>query len=804
MKNIPLKSLVIFISALIILIGCMPLSAFAEPEEEALGDIITVKTESALFREIEDAQTNDTIKLAKNINISECLKIASGKKLILDLAGKTIDRGLKTCTEDGSVIIVEKGATLTVKDSTNENKGVITGGASYNGGGISNFGTLTVTGATICNCIASNNGGGIYNAPSATLTLNGGVIKENKAENGAGIFNSEKSNLNFICGSYKVKELSKLKTYYTNASITNNTASEKGSGIYNCAVLNMEDSPNISGNSKGDDIYLEKGRTIRFTEAIDVKDKIGITMQDSDAAFTSNYSKYQTKTPSTFFKTNDSSKIVKLTSDRSEAILRGGKKTLVEAYDDGEELKDLIAYEEFDSPQDAWNRASALAKSGSFSKEGNKVEITLGSDWTHDKELVLKDYTNIIIDLNGHYIKRNRNRKPIENGGIFRLKLGARLTVNDSNPDSNGYDGIKGGVITGGASSNSGGAVTLEYASGLRMTGGTIYDCISTNNGGGICCEPGTEFVSMENSAINYCQALDGADGGGIYAERLSKLSIHDCVIRDCYSEESGGAIYSEGGHNCLFMLGRNVISGNKCEDDGGALWLSFAGNEGGHADSCIFSGNKAAGDGGAVFVEKNSNKYMEEKAEGILFRESLFSGNECGGDGSAIFVNRDNVVLVSSTVTKNKAGDTGAVFLSHRAAVAGYDISVKGSVVIRDNTAKDSAHKDLVLQNFGVTHNYVYCAGLYDDAYISISVCESGKVKIIKNVNEYQLTFFHPENGKLRFEKEKDVEATLVTASVFGKGKYAIILIPLAAALIAAAAVIHKKKKGAADNDAE
>ena len=795
MKNKFLKSIVLFLS-LIIVIGSCPFSAFAEPEEETSGVITTVRNENALFSAVENAQENDTVKLAKDINISECLKIESGRKIILDLAGKTINRGLKTCTEGGSVILVEKGSALRVVDSTNENKGVITGGASDNGGGISNFGKLVLAGGTIDNCSASLCGGGIYNAPSATFSAYGGVISNNNAKNGAGIFNSENATISFERGSYKVKELSKLKTYYTNISIKSNKASEKGSGIYNRSVLNMQDSPIVSGNYKDDDIYLEEGKTIRFTGEADIKEKIGITAQGEDAVFTSGYSKYQTKTPQTFFKAVDSSAIVKLNSDMSEAILKSGKKTLVEVFEGGEGLKNISAYELFDSPQEAWNKASAL------SKKGNKIVITLGSDWTHDKELIVKDETEITIDLNGHYIKRNRNLNLIDNGGIFRLKYAAALEIIDSNPNSAGYDGIKGGVITGGASKNSGGAVTLEYASGFRMEGGTIYDCVSSKSGGAIYCINGAKYISMEKSSINYCRALDGANAGGIFADRIRKLSIHDCIIKDCSSDESGGAIYFVGGEYSLFMLGNNVISGNKCEEDGGALWLSFAGDEGGHADKCIFSGNKAGGDGGAIFVEKNSERIREGKPEGVLLRYSLFSENESGADGSAVFVNKDNVVLVSSVITNNKAGDRGAVFLSHKAGVQGYDISVNGSVVIRDNKAKDSAHKDLVLQNFGATHNYVYCAGLYDDAYISISVCESGKVKIIKNVSEHQLSFFHPESGKLKFEKEKDVEATLVTATVFKNGKGAVVMIPLAAVVIAFAAVIYKKKKGGSRNE--
>ncbi len=80
----------------------------------------------------------------------------------------------------------------------------------------------------------------------------------------------------------------------------------------------------------------------------------------------------------------------------------------------------------------------------------------------------------------------------------------------------------------------------------------------------------------------------------------------------------------------------------------------------------------------------------------------------------------------------------------------------------------------------------------------------ESGKVKVLRNVNSYQLNYYHPEKGTLSFESEKTVDATLVTASVFSKGSYVAIIaiLGLAAAGIATAVIYKKKKKGAVKND--
>ena len=148
--------------ALILAAGMVPfnpVTAFAA---------VSVKNETALFNAVKkvinssDEDNDGIIKLTKDIDISECLRIPSGRPVTIDLNGYMLNRGLSECRDIGSVIRVEPGAVLTIKDSSNDNSGSITGGASWNGGGVCNHGTLTLEGGTISGNKALHNtyGGG--------------------------------------------------------------------------------------------------------------------------------------------------------------------------------------------------------------------------------------------------------------------------------------------------------------------------------------------------------------------------------------------------------------------------------------------------------------------------------------------------------------------------------------------------------------------------------------------------------------------------------------------------------------------
>lgn len=805
------KKILLLMLTLMFIVGIMPLfsiTALAAKTTNAGNETALIKAVNA----------GGDVKLTKDITLTDVLRIPTGKTVTLDLNGKTLNRGLTECQDLGSVIRVEPGATLTVKDSSNKNSGVITGGASWNGGGICNHGTLTIKGGTISGNKALHEryggGGGIYNGSyngsKATLTLEGGVIEYNKARDGGGIYNSD-GTVMIHKGSYSVTVLSQLKTYETNVTIKNNEASplvsggsSSGSGICTFRDISIQDAPVISGNKDDKDIYLLTGKVLKLTGKLKKTAVIGIETEDYDNIITSGYFTYQTEDPNEFFKPADTNHIIRMSATKEnggEVMARASTKTLIELYNSSNrsvrKASELLLRAEYDDPNYAY--LVTLGAVGS-ALSSCRIEMTLGSDWIHDFQITAPANGYLVIDLNGHRIVRNRNGKKIDNGGVFLVKEGGTLTINDSNPNKyNGYSAMRGGMILGGANSNGGGGITVEKGANLYMNGGTIYDCRTDYHGGGICAMEDAKIIVLKRCNIRKCYAMDSADdcsGGGIYAKTVSRLELENVTLFGCYSEDSGGGLYYYGGLNGIFIVSACTFHSNNCKDDGGAAY--FSASEGGYFDKCYFTSNSAGDDGGCIYVVKNGNRvYDLKKDEPVMIRECEMISNVCGDEGSAVFVDRNDVVFVTDKIMKNAAGDKGAIYVSHNAGRYGYDISVKGLTIVDNNEATTPDRANIVLENYGATHNYIYCAGLYEGSSIWLSTLDSGKVKVLRNVDSYQLRYFHPEVGTLSFEGEKTMEANLVTASLFSNASFIVILALSGAAIVAAAvAVIYKKKK--------
>ena len=811
-----MKRIIPVLLSFIIVAAMMPFMALTA---FAANSVASVTTEAALIKIV---NAGGTVKLNKDIVLTDVLRIPTGKEVTLDLNGYTLNRGLTECRDLGSVIRVEPGAVLTLKDSSNKNSGVITGGASWNGGGICNHGTLTVEGGTISGNKSLHNtyggGGGIYNGSyngsKATLTLKGGVIAYNEARNGGGVYNSD-GTVVIQKGSYSVTVLSQLKTYDTNVTIKNNSATVSGSGIYTERDIQIQDAPNISGNENDEDIYLLYGKVLKLTGKLRKTAVTGIKTEAYDNIITSGYFTYQTEDPNEFFKPTDKSGVVRMSNTKEnggEVMIKYSGKTLLEIYKSANrsqrKASELLIRQEFDNPSQAM--ANLIVKYMTSAVIGYRVELTLGSDYTFDGQLTVPSNAYLVVDLNGHNICRTRNGKKIDNGGVFLVKEGGTLTINDSNPTvSTDWGNIKGGIIMGGANSTGGGGITVEKDANLYMNGGTIYDCRTDFHGGGICAKEGAKLIVLKNCRIHYCHTMnssDDANGGGIYVKSASRLELENVQVTTCSSEDYGGGVYYYGGNNGIFIISACTFDNNTCKDDGGAVY--FSSSEGGYFDKCTFTSNTAHDDGGAIYTVKNGLRVADvKKDEPVMIRECTMRNNKADDEGSAIFVDREDVVFVTDTITGNTAGDKGAVYVSHKAGRYGYDISVKGLTVVANNKSGTANRANIVLENYGATHNYIYCAGLYEGSNVVFSTLASGKVETLRNVDSYQLRYFHTETGSLSFEGRETVEAPLVTASLFAGGSIiAFIALAVVAAGAATIAITYKmkKKKGGAGNDEE
>ena len=440
--------------------------------------------------------------------------------------------------------------------------------------------------------------------------------------------------------------------------------------------------------------------------------------------------------------------------------------------------KKQIAHRWYESMDELWNNLGPVASSD------RHTEIKMYANWDISEEKELSHYScDVTLDLNGHNIIRHTdNNKQVKNGGIFRISSNAHLTIIDSDPDSEGYDGIKGSVITGGASTNGGGAFTVTDSAKLTLAGGTIYKCTTNEYGGAVMLKGSSEkhpSLDMKDSRVYFCQttgALSNCHGGAIYADKAD-VTISDAQFDSCYSEDNGGAIYMNSGS--LNIKNSKFVS-NHCLDYGGAIFIS-----GGSLRISFgrFSSNEAKKDGGALYVDAD---------DGSRIRDSVFNKNKSYGNGGAIYVNDIGAFLIDTDVIANSAaGYGGGIYVDSR-----YDIGVKGLVRIYNNSGKDERN-NLTLQDGFATRAYLSDGGLYEGSKIGLS-STSLNVKYADDISVYQEEYFFPEQGYLTRYHPYQREAP-VYSSVFSNGGYTWLVIGIVLLVLCGAvtyAVLTKKKK--------
>ena len=233
-----------------------------------------VSTETELKEAIAEGKK---ARMTINITLSSTLTIVNGKDASIDMNGFTLARSLTAASDQGSVIRVESGGKLSLSDEKYAEqaitKSTVTGGMATNGGGICNYGTLTLRYVNITDCYATNSGAGVYNAYKASLDVTGGIISNNVClDKGGGIFNDgtiditktvrEKNKAKLGGGIYNYNF---VKDLY-NATLQENEAHSSGGGIYNdqdCAlyISGAEIFNNRVGAGQGGGIY-NKGKTV--------------------------------------------------------------------------------------------------------------------------------------------------------------------------------------------------------------------------------------------------------------------------------------------------------------------------------------------------------------------------------------------------------------------------------------------------------------------------------------------------------------------------------------------------------------
>ena len=204
-------------------------------------------------------------------NGESTITVLRGSTLVLDGIIVTHNSGAL-----GRGVYVDYGAVLTLNSGEITENNIYTGGAiSENtfGGGVYNEGTVIINGGTIHKNSAYN-GGGLYNL--GIFKLNDGSFTKNKAEGaGGGIFNSGYSGTFTLTGGLINENTAGngggVYNYYafdmTGGVISGNTANYYGGGVYNFrdATVTLEGDGVISKNTAGYDgggVYNIRGATV--------------------------------------------------------------------------------------------------------------------------------------------------------------------------------------------------------------------------------------------------------------------------------------------------------------------------------------------------------------------------------------------------------------------------------------------------------------------------------------------------------------------------------------------------------------
>ncbi|MCR5797392.1 MAG: hypothetical protein K6G63_05685 [Eubacterium sp.] len=692
------------------------------------------------------------------------IDIENNMDVTIDLNGHTIDRGLSESVDDGYAIKVQSGGVLTLTNSASK-AGIITGAFNMsNGGGIvcEDKSELNIEKGIKITGNHAKNGGGIYLGSDSEAYLGDVEIFENDVPgNGGGIYGG-KSIITFLGGKTKI--------------IDNTKNDEEDNDLY--IPSDMEKLRFWQWSDREE----KKGKKV-YSEEFKRGSRIGILLQEMEKEISDGYGQCNPLEASIYFFYNTGEYVVsedrkksEVTIERDPEKVHDSVSTELEIYKNGK----LKSREKFTTFKQAFEAGL---------KCDDEAIVTMGDDYLPSSEIVVGKGQEVIVDLNGHYIKRDMKKEysTEKNGSVFHVKEDGKLTIRDSHPKKKGYDGVRGGVITGGASSNGGGGVTVDEDGTFLMEGGTIYDCVTDYNGGGVYVDVGSKNTkfTMTGGRIYHCRVLDSIDkchGGGIYMGE-GKLSIKDATIDNCYTEDNGGALFCRRGEVKLDSV---KFVGNRAAKNGGAIYVDldlkkYSGTLM-YARKCIFTDNQAGQDGGALCMRDNP-----ENKGAVTFDRCVFRGNKAEENGGAIVVIDDGLVLSNTEITGNTAGGYGGgVFVDYR-----YDINLKGVVVIKDNTSKkESRCNDLALEDAAFGTAYVYSGGLVRGAWIGIGSTSSKSIRLAKNITVYEMNYFHVNKGSIGAEETKKIAADMVvTASLFGTGN--IVRIVLSGGVLVLAAVL-------------
>lgn len=447
---------------------------------------------------------------------------------------------------------------------------------------------------------------------------------------------------------------------------------------------------------------------------------------------------------------------------------------------------EVFSYSSF---EDAWNRAAELGNSG-------EVTFSLNKNWEADDTgslgsgygfsggaLSYSGRNNLTLDLNGCSIDRNLFA-PRSNGAV--IYVNSTMTIIDSKSGEYTVSELfRGGAVMNGSNSARGGGIVVSDNATLNISGGTILNCVSSDDGGAISIVGSGARLNVNGGAFYGNRTYDSSGeccGGAIYSSKAT-VDISNAVFEGNYAEDNGGAIYAVDGG---LSISNSSFYSNSSTEEGGAI--SVDGSVRTVIRDSLFYANSSDDDGGAVYCDSDGGTY---------FYDCSMYYNHSASEGGAIHVNDDKVFIIGGAYRYNTADEYGGgIYVDSM-----NDINASGKLIIKDNLSKGK-ESDLCLQDGVASTAYLYCGGFYEGSAIYLCSTGTGSRLAIKGIDKFQY------NNYIRFDSgfTADKLTTIAVsssgiraiASVLGNGNVAYIGVSVvfAAAMIVVSVSIKKKRE--------
>jgi len=613
-------------------------AAGAETEEEAAGDQGPV--EAVSWDGVQEAfNAGRNVELSGNISgegKDQPLTVSADTIVTLDLNGYTIDRKAGDIENFNSVIMVE-GGELTLKDTSVDKTGLITGGNASWGGGVQvtcfgdKRGKFTMIGGKISGNRATYGGG--VSIFDSDFIMKGGEICENVAA--ADFYGGGEGGGVCVYGLYSDATM----TMNGDATIQKNYA-KIGGGIYCIADTNYKTLVNMSGGC------------IQHNEATEWGG--GVYVFNSDFTMSSGSFIKDNRAGSDITKGYGGGIYVHGNDGDSSLSMNGGGIENNTATEDGGGVYIITEY-----------GGNADFKLNGGYINGNTAQNDGGGIYSKTNGASC----NTLTDMTGGSIEENTAKN---GGGVYLRNSGFTMNAGSINKNIATEDG--GGVAVRG---NTGGAA-------FTMKGGEITKNTAGEHGGGAYV---TAYTNGDTKGRADFKLIDGSiknnkagKGGGLYFSTSredgttgsvveSVLTMSGGSILGNEASVSGGGIFSRVTQHAwtILNLDDGTIENNKAKNGGGIYtswnWSRIRGTD--------IRNNSASENGGGMFIDGGQ----------CALSGGSIQGNTAGAHGGGMYVYYDAASIFELSgnfaIKDNKEGSpsvSGNVCLARNA----YDPLIK------------------------------------------------------------------------------------------------------------------------------